>query len=131
MSKPNVPVDGPYRITTEPIPTGVTLDVEPFVQGVVTDVVELLLSDEFADRFDGLVNMQARDPRLIERPQDLPFEGLVDDLVAAVRTKMPVYGRQCTRLAERLLVLSLAGQVRSLADRRAVAASHAEGGAAA
>jgi hypothetical protein len=131
MTKPNTPVDGPYRITTEPIPTGVTLDVEPFVQRVVTDVVEALLTDAFADRLGGLYDMQARDPYLIERPGDLPFEGLVDDLVAEVRTKLPVYGGQCSRLAERLLVLSLAGQVRSLADRRAAAAQHAEGGAAA
>ncbi|MFB7594338.1 hypothetical protein [Streptomyces sp. NPDC056160] len=131
MTKPNMPVDGPYRITTEPFPTGVTLDVEPFVQRVVTDVVEALLTDEFADRLGGLYDMQACDPHLIERPGDLPFEGLVDDLVAAVRTKLPVYGRQCSRLAERLLVLSLAGQVRSLADRRAAVAQHAEGGAAA
>ncbi|MFE9624249.1 hypothetical protein [Streptomyces sp. NPDC006527] len=131
MTDPTTPVDGPYRITTEPIPTGVTLDVEPFVQRVVTDVVEALLSDRFLDRFDGLVDMQARDPHLIERPSDLPFEGLVDDLVAEVRTKLPIYGRQCGRLAERLLVLSLAGQVRSLADRRAAAAQRTEGGAAA
>jgi hypothetical protein len=131
MTRTNTPVDGPYRITTEPIPTGVTLDVEPFVQRVVTDVVEALLTDRFLDRFDGLVDMQARDPYLIERPQDLPFEGLVDDLVAEVRTKLPVYGRQCGRLAERLLTLSLAGQLQSLADRRAAAAQHTERGAAA
>ncbi|WP_405991055.1 hypothetical protein [Streptomyces sp. NBC_00986] len=131
MTKTNTPVDGPYRITTEPIPTGVTLDVEPFVQCVVTDVVEALLTDRFLDRFDGLVDMQGRDPHLIERPSDLPFEGLVDDLVAEVRTKLPVYGRQCTNLAERLLTLQFAGQVRSLADRRAAAAQRAEGGAAA
>ncbi|MCX4969358.1 hypothetical protein OHA98_41775 [Streptomyces sp. NBC_00654] len=131
MTNTNRPVDGPYRITTEPIPTGVTLDVEPFVQGIVTDVVEALLTDRFLDRFDGLVDMQARDPHLIERPQDLPFEGLVDDLVAEVRTKLPVYGRQCGRLAERLLTLSLAGQLQSLADRRAAAAQRTERGAAA
>lgn len=130
MTNTNRPVDGPYRITTERIPTGVTLDVEHFVQGVVTDVVEQMLTDKYLDRFDGLVDMQARDPHLIERPGDLPFESLVADLVADVRTKLPVYGRQCGRLAERLLVLSLAGQLRSLADRRA-AASPAEGGAAA
>ncbi|RRQ79368.1 hypothetical protein CQW39_09465 [Streptomyces griseofuscus] len=131
MTEPNMPVDGPYRITTEPIPTGVTLDVEHFVQGVVTDVVEALLTDRFLDRFDALVDMQARDPHLIERPGDLPFEGLVDDLVDEVRTKLPVYGRQCTRLAERLLTLGLAGQVRSLAERRAGIPERAKGGAAA
>jgi hypothetical protein len=130
MTTTNRPVDGPYPITTQPIPTGVTLDVEQFVHGVVTDVVEALLTDKYLDRFEGLVDMRARDPHLIERPEDLPFESLVADLVAEARTKLPVYGRQCGRLAERLLVLSLAGQLRSLAARRSTA-SPAQGGAAA
>ena len=102
MTNPAVPVDGPYRITVEPIPTGVTLDVEPFVQRVVTDVIERLLTDAFADRLAALYDMQARDPHLIERPQDLPFEGLVDDVTAVVRTRMPVYGLQALRLAGRI-----------------------------
>ncbi|WP_330349751.1 hypothetical protein [Streptomyces sp. NBC_00582] len=102
MTNPAVPVDGPYRITVEPIPTGVTLDVEPFVQRVVTDVIEKLLTDAFADRLTALYDMQARDPHLIERPQDLPFEGLVDDVTAVVRTRLPVYGLQALRLAGRI-----------------------------
>ncbi|MFF3190506.1 hypothetical protein [Streptomyces misionensis] len=131
MTDPNMPVDGPYRITVEPIPTGVTLDVEHFVQGVVTDVVEQLLTDRFADRLDALYEAQPRDPYEIERPADLRSESLVADLVDVVRTKLPVYGGQCTRLAERLLTLRFAGQVRSLAERRAGTAERAEGGAAA
>lgn len=98
----HTPVDGPYRITVEPIPTGVTLDVEPFVQRVVTDVVEALLTDKYADRLDGLYEAQSRDPHLIERPADLPFESLVADLVAEVRTMLPVYGLQALRLAGRI-----------------------------
>ncbi|MFE9810660.1 hypothetical protein [Streptomyces sp. NPDC005548] len=104
----HTPVDGPYRITVEPIPAGVTLDVEPFVAKVVTDVIEKLLTDAYADRLAGLYDMQARDPHLIERPQDLPFEGLVDDLTAEVRTKLPVYGLQALRLAGRIDTLGAA-----------------------
>lgn len=116
------PVDGPHRMYVDPIPTGVTLDVEPFVSAVVQDVVELLLTDEFASRFDGLTDAQARDPHLIERPGDLPVESLVADLVAATSTRVPVYGAQVLRLAERLRVLA---QTKPDPEQRA------EGGAAA
>jgi hypothetical protein len=104
----HTPVDGPYRITVEPLPSGVTLDVEPFVAKVVADVIEKLLTDAYADRLAGLYDMQARDPHLIERPQDLPYEGLVDDLTAEVRTKLPVYGLQALRLAGRIDTLGAA-----------------------
>lgn len=136
MTVPNTPVDGPYRITVEPIPTGVTLDVEPFVQRVVEDVIKALLTDTFADRLGGLYDMQARDPHLIERPQDLPFEGLVDDLVAAVRTKLPVYGLQALRLAGRIeqLATPAISALQAQSDTHAIAVAsilRGEGGAAA
>lgn len=102
MTNIDRPVDGPYRITVEPIPTGVTLDVEAFVSHVVTDVVEKLLTDEYADRLDALHEAQPRDPYAIERPADLPYEHLVEDLVREVRTKLPVYGLQALRLAGRI-----------------------------
>ncbi|EPH40894.1 hypothetical protein ABT390_36795 [Streptomyces aurantiacus] len=116
------PVDGPFRVYVEPIPTGVTLDVEAFVQHVVYDIVELLLGDKYGDRFDGLVDVRSRDPHLIERPGDLPFECLVADLVADVGTKMPVYRPQVLRLAEQMLVR---------AAPQAIPGQRAEGGAAA
>ncbi|CAL9594326.1 hypothetical protein SUDANB1_05291 [Streptomyces sp. enrichment culture] len=121
MTSPNTPVDGPYRITVEPIPTGVTLDVEPFVQRVVADVVEALLTDKYADRLDALHEQQPRDPHVVERPSDLPFESLVADLVAEASTRMPVYGLQALRLA---------GRIEQLAAP-AIAALQAEGSAAA
>jgi hypothetical protein len=102
MTSMTTPVDGPYRITVEPIPAGVTLDVEHFVSKVVTDVVEALLTDTYADRLDALHELQPRDPHVIERPADLPFEHLVEDLVREVRTKLPVYGLQALRLAGRI-----------------------------
>ena len=102
MTDQTTPVDGPYRITVESIPTGVTLDVEPFVQGVVEDVIEALLTDTFADRLAELYDAQPRDPHAIERAGELRFESLVADLVETVSTRMPVYGLQALRLAGRI-----------------------------
>lgn len=136
MTTPTTPVDGPYRITVEPLPTGVTLDVEPFVQRVVADVVEALLRDEFADRFDALHEPQASDPHAVERPTDLRFEQLVADLVAAVSTRMPVYGLQALRLAGRIEQLAApaisALQAQAEVETLALASiMRGEGGAAA
>lgn len=112
------PVTGPFPIDVESIPTGVTLDVEKFVLTVVGDVVELLLSDEYADRFDEVAAAAPSDPHTVQRPSDLHFESLVADLTAEVGTKLPVYGAQVMRLAERL---------RLLAQPKAVPAPRAEG----
>ena len=109
-----VPVDGPFRISVEPIPTGVTLDVEGFVQHVV--------HGEVADRLDALYDAQPRDPHAIERPGDLPFESLVADLVAIASTKLPVYGLQA---------LALAGRIEQLAAPAVAGLQAVEGGAAA
>ncbi|MGA5489607.1 hypothetical protein ACPCK1_17845 [Streptomyces pseudogriseolus] len=133
---PNTPVDGPYRISVESIPSGVTLDVEAFVHGVVTDVVEALLTDKYADRFDALYDLQPRDPHVIERPGDLPFETLVADVVADVRTKLPVYGLQALRLAGRIeqLATPAIAALQAQAEVHAVAIEsivRGEGGAAA
>ncbi|MFF7171136.1 hypothetical protein [Streptomyces pseudovenezuelae] len=136
MTSTHTPVDGPYRITVEPIPTGVTLDVEHFVSKVVADVVEKLLTDEYADRLDDLHEARPRDPHVIERSADLPFEHLVEDLVREVRTKLPVYGLQTLRLAGRIEQLATpaiaALQAQSEAHTIAVASIlRGEGGAAA
>jgi hypothetical protein len=123
MTDPTTPVDGPYRITVEPIPAGVTLDVEPFVQRVVHDVVAALLNDDtYADRLAALYEAQSRDPHAIERPGDLPFESLVADLVAVAGGKLPVYGLQALRLA---------GRIEQLAAPAVAGLRAAEGGAAA
>lgn len=96
-----VPVDGPFRISVEPIPTGVTLDVGAFVQHVVQDVVEaLLLDSSYGERFDALLDLQPQDPHRPER--SLPVEELVADLVAVAGTKLPVYGLQALALAGRI-----------------------------
>ncbi|MCT9139035.1 hypothetical protein [Streptomyces violarus] len=136
MTTQHTPVDGPYAITVAPIPTGVTLDVEPFVQRVVADVVEALLTDRFADRLAELHEPQPRDPHAIERPSDLPFESLVADLVAEVSTRMPVYGLQALRLAGRIEQLAApaiaALQTQTDVEARVLASfMRGEGGAAA
>jgi hypothetical protein len=124
MTNPNTPIDGPFRITIEPLPTGVTLDVEPFVQHVVHGVVEALLTDEsFADRLGELYEQSPCDPHAVQRPQDLPVESLVADLVAVAGTKLPVYGWQVLRLANQLLSM--------VPTRPAVSKRRPEGGAAA
>lgn len=122
MTQSHTPVDGPFRITVEPIPAGVTLDVEPFVEKVVAEVIEKLLTDRYADRLDALHEPQPRDPHAIERPGDLRTESLVADLVAEVSTRIPVYDVQALRLA---------GRIDTLATRAIPALQAVEGSAAA
>lgn len=122
MTSPNVPVDGPFRITVEPLPTGVALDVEGFVHHIVQGVVETLLRDDaYADRLGELYEALPSDPHLIALPSDLPVEQFVADLVAVVGTRLPVYGLQALRLAGRI----------EQAAALAISALQAEGSAAA
>jgi len=123
MTDPNVPVDGPFRITVEPLPAGVALDVEPFVQHVVQTVVETLLRDDtYADRLGELYEALPTDPHLVHLPSDLPVEQFVADLVAVTGTRMPVYGVQALRLA---------GRIEQVALPAVAGLRPAEGGAAA
>ncbi|MCX4705692.1 hypothetical protein [Streptomyces sp. NBC_01373] len=99
-----VPAAGNLRIGVDPIPAGIALDLEPFAQLVAHTVVERLMNDrDLGERFDRLRDEQSpSDPYAIERA--LPFEQLVDDLVAAAGTKVPVYGlRRCLQLATRII----------------------------
>ncbi|MEW1866994.1 hypothetical protein AB0420_02150 [Streptomyces caelestis] len=103
MTSPNVPVDGPFRITVVPLPTGVALDVEGFAHHIVQGVVETLLRDDaYADRLGELYEALPTDPHIVQAPSDLPVEQFVADLVAVVGTRLPVYGLQALRLAERV-----------------------------
>jgi len=122
MSEQRMPVDGPFRLYAEAIPAGATLDVASFVESVVHDVVELLLTDEYGDRLDELAEAQPADPHEVQRPSELRFESLVADLVDATSTKIPVYGAQVLRLAEAL---------RKIAVPKPVPTQRTEGGAAA
>ncbi|WP_327725772.1 hypothetical protein [Streptomyces europaeiscabiei] len=120
MIDPTISVAGTFRIGVEPTSTGAALNVEPFVAAVVQAVVEALLTEKYGDRFDGLVDMQARDPHLIERPGDLPVESLVADLVADVDTKLPVDAWQCMQLAARITSAAVGKLLAPVADEPAV-----------
>lgn len=114
MSADRAPVTGPFRITPEPIPAGITLDVESFVRAVITDVVDALLED---DGFDTLVEIRDQftegTTSLPTAPERLLAEQLIADLVDASATKIPVYGAQCLALADRIRALAAAKAVPS------------------
>ncbi|WP_199930884.1 hypothetical protein [Streptomyces sp. CB02923] len=92
MADSRTPVDGPFRISVERIPAGVTLDLRPFVEAVLVELVT-----EHADTVADILDEQA-DAR--------PYDGhraeslLVERLLAEVSTRLPVYGRQCSALAD-------------------------------
>jgi hypothetical protein len=123
MTNPNPPVAGTFRIGVEPTSTGAALAVGAFVAHVVQGVVEALLTEQYGDRFDGLVDMQSRDPHLIERPGDLPVESLVADLVAEVGTRLPVDAWQCMQLAARITSAGVAALQSPVADDEGRAAA--------
>ncbi|MFI5525034.1 hypothetical protein [Streptomyces platensis] len=115
MSADRTPVTGPFRISVEAIPAGVTLDLSQFVEALVLDVVT-----EHADALAEILDAQA-EPR--------PYDGhraealLVERLVSELSTRLPVYGGQCLALADR---------IRAVAAPKALPVQRAaEGGAAA
>ncbi|PJN38958.1 hypothetical protein CG747_20650 [Streptomyces sp. CB02959] len=87
-------VSGPFRISVEPIPAGVTLDISTFVEALVLDLV--------TEHADALAEI------LAEQDEDRPYDGhrpeslLVEELLDAVSTRIPVYGGQCLALADRI-----------------------------
>ncbi|WP_037837931.1 hypothetical protein [Streptomyces sp. NRRL S-337] len=94
MSADRTPVTGPFRITVEAIPTGVTLDVSSFVESLILDLVT-----EQAEALGEILDEQAEDrPYDGHRPESL----LVEELVAELSTKIHVYGGQCLALADRI-----------------------------
>ncbi|MEU4205623.1 hypothetical protein AB0F64_37625 [Streptomyces sp. NPDC026294] len=92
MAETATPVDGPFRVSVERIPAGVTLDLRPFVEAVLVELVT-----EHADALADILAEQA-EPRPYDghRPESL----LVERLLAEVSTRLPVYGRQCVALAD-------------------------------
>ncbi|MBQ1122588.1 hypothetical protein [Streptomyces sp. B15] len=122
MSEREWAASGPHRIYVESTPVGATLDVEAFMTSAVQDVLELLLSPEFFDRFEELAEAQPSDPHTVRLPSELHMESLVADLVAAGPTRMALDGGQVLRLAEVL---------QRVAQPRPVPGQRREGGAAA
>ncbi|KAA6221762.1 hypothetical protein CP973_07100 [Streptomyces albofaciens JCM 4342] len=92
VSDVSQPVSGPFRISVERIPTGVTLDLRPFVEAVLVEVFTEH-PDAVADILDEQADARPYDGH---RPESL----LVERLLAEVSTRVPVYGQQCLALAE-------------------------------
>jgi len=92
------PITGPIPIYVETIPSGVALDMEALTRLVVADVLENLLGEDTSswDRLQELAQgTTASDTRL-------PFEELVETLVEATSSKVPLYGTKALELAQRL-----------------------------
>ncbi|AQW55245.1 hypothetical protein ACIQPP_05340 [Streptomyces violaceusniger] len=115
------PVDGPFRIYVDPIPAGVELDITAFVEAllltIVRDEADTIAEIAELDQSAQHAVAQGNTDSHAGHERDTEIERLADRLGA----KLPVYGRQMMRLAERLLQLS---QPRPVPAQR-------EGGAAA
>lgn len=100
MSTDHTPVDGPYPITVEQIPTGVTLDIEAFVTALVVDLAQGALAADFLDIVEMYETAAPHDGHARELL-------LVEELVERLATRIPVYGLQ---------YLTLAGRIRAAAE---------------
>lgn len=105
MSDDRSPLSGPNPIYVVPLPGGVALDLSAYVTSLIT---ELAADDEL---FEAFMEIADRDEtRLYDghRPEEL----LVEQLVARLRPQLPVYGRECVALADRIraAAASLPGQ---------------------
>lgn len=111
MSTDRTPVDGPFRIHVEPLPTGATLDMSHYLtsvllnlasaaeedgEGLLADLVHIAECARQAAR-QGADSHAAheRDERVTELLAEVADDG-----------RVPVYGQQVLRLAERLRVIA-------------------------
>jgi hypothetical protein len=101
-------VTGPMPLYVRRLPDGrgVALDLEPFAQHVVHDLVAKVRQDD--DTWDRLAQAHAGDSVDVDR--------LVSDLTREVSTRLPLYGAKADELAARLRA---AAPVVSLAEERA------------
>ncbi|MFG2225342.1 hypothetical protein [Streptomyces sp. NPDC048644] len=115
MTADRTPVTGPFRVSVDRTPSGVTLDITHFIEALLLDLVT-----DHADALADILAEQA-EPRPYNghRPETLPMERLLE----ALDTRIPVYGAQRRVLADR--IRALAGPVPVPTQRSA------EGGAAA
>ncbi|PVD01306.1 hypothetical protein [Streptomyces sp. CS014] len=95
MSAHREPVPGRYY--AESTPGWVTLDVAALVDNNTHDLLELLMSDEFFERFMVLAAPLAGE----EPPDRLEFEHLKDDLVERLATRVRMTGQQARRVGAR------------------------------
>lgn len=111
MSNDRTPVDGPFRIHVEPLPTGATLDMSHYLTSVLLNLAaaaeedgEGLLAElvhiaecarQAAHQGSDSHAAHERDERVAELLAEVADEG-----------RVPVYGQQVLRLAERLRVIA-------------------------
>ncbi|MFJ3097405.1 hypothetical protein [Streptomyces hydrogenans] len=93
------PITGPIPIYVETIPSGVALDMEALTRLVVADVIDALLRPEDTSLWDQL-HALAEEPAATDTR--LPHEELVEQLVEATSSKVPLYGAKALELAQRL-----------------------------
>ncbi|MEU2402762.1 hypothetical protein ABZ609_00250 [Streptomyces rubiginosohelvolus] len=101
MSAHREPVPGRYY--AESTPGWVTLDVAALVDNNTHDLLELLMSDEFFERFMVIAAPLAGEPE----PDRLEFEHLKDDLVERLATRARMTGQQARRVGARLYRLGV------------------------
>jgi hypothetical protein len=100
MTDPRTPVTGPHRISVDPIPAGVTLDVSAYV----TSVVLALIRDEAA-ALDEIAELDELSPHADSHTAHERDER-VEELILRLSPALPVYGGQVLALAERLQQLA-------------------------
>lgn len=124
MSNDRMPVDGPFRIYVDPLPTGATLDLSHYLTSVL-----LTLATAAEEDGEGLL---AELVHIAQCARQAAAQGAdshaaherderVADLLKEVADdgKVPVYGAQVLRLADRLLSIGALKSVPAQQDRRA------------
>lgn len=126
----NDAVRGPMHI--EATPLMVTADVTPLVRANVTELLELLASDEFFEDFMEIADPAPTSGHDGHAPERLGFEQLAARLVERMSTRVALTGPQAVRVAGRMH--QLGRPLAEAAERRqagAVRAIAARGGRAA
>ncbi|WP_028814460.1 hypothetical protein [Streptomyces flavidovirens] len=111
MHADRTPVTGPFRISVDMLPTGVALDVSHYLSTLVLALAQAAEEDGEGVLAD-LVNIAELDRSAghqgidsgATHERDARVQDLLDELVDG--GKVPVYGQQVLRLAERLRVLA-------------------------
>lgn len=107
MPDARMPVDGPFRMYVEPLPTGATLDVSHYLSAVLLNLAEAAAEDGPGVLAD-LVNIAELARSAAAQGSDSHAaherDERVDELLAEVADegRIPVYGVQVLRLADRL-----------------------------
>ncbi len=111
MSADRMPVDGPYRIYVDATPTGAELDMSHYLTSVLLNLAAVAEADGESLLAD-LVNIaelaRSAAAQGIDSHATHERDARVEDLLKEVADdgKVPVYGQQVLRMAERLRVLA-------------------------